>query len=387
VKLESEGTIRAGGNRIKIIFINIEVEEFMRIERGIISGEQLMFLIIGLLQGSTLTGAFVSGITKQNTWVVLLVGFVITLPLLLVYTSLSRKFPHKNLIQINDVIYGDYFGKVISVLYIYFFWFIVPANLRYIGDFFSTYLFTNTDMPVFVIVVILLCMYTIRKGIEVIARFVPVLVIISLIFLIFITIFTLKEMHLSNFLPLFQIDLKDFIQGTNVMVSIPFGEIVVFLMIFPYVNNIKQIKKSAFWGLFIGGFYFIIIILGNIAVLGNIGAIDMIPSYQVARLINVGEIITRMEILIAVTFLFNVFLKICIFYYATVLSIAQLFKLREYKSLIIPIGIISVILSITMYDSPVDEAYAASTYSIHAILFVILIPIISLFIVWIRKLN
>ncbi len=357
----------------------------MKIEKGIISSSQLMFLIIGLLQASSLTAAFIVGVTKQDTWLVLLAGFIISLPLLLVYTSLSKKNPGKNLIEINNEIYGYYFGIVMSTLYICFFEFIIPGNLRFISDFFSTYLFPETDISVFVIITIIICMYTVKKGIEVIARSGFILTILSIIVSIFISIVTTKDIQLSNFLPAFQLNLKEFVQGTNLMISIPFGEIIVFLMIFPYVNQIKQVKKFAFWGLIIGGILFLNIIFRNIGILGNIASIQVLPSYQVAKNINIGDIIERTEVLIAVVLLFNVFLKICIFYYATVLSIAQLFKLRSYKPLVMPVGIISAILSMSMYNSTVDEVYLSSIYSVFVIPFIILFPIISLIIAYIRK--
>lgn len=358
----------------------------MKIERGIISSTQLMFLIIQLLQASTLTAAFINPITKQNTWLVLLVGLILALLMLSVYISLSKKFPCENLIEINSRIYGKYLGKVISVLYICYFWFLVPANTRIITDFFSTYLFPETDISVFTIVIILVCIYTIRKGIEVIARTGFILSVISFIVALFITVFTITNIRLSNFLPLFNINLKEFIQGINVMISIPFGEIVGFLMIFPYVNDLKQVKKSAFLGLVIGGMYFLIVILRNIAILGELGSIHVLPSYQVARLINVGEIITRMEILVSLVFLFCMFIKISIFYYATVLSLAQLFKLQSYKPLVIPVGIISLILAIDMFRSSVEEAYiGANIYPIYAIPFIILFPIVSWVIASIKK--
>lgn len=359
----------------------------MKIEKGIISSSQLMFLIIGLIEASTLTGAFISGITKQDTWIVLLAGFMICLFLLWVYTSLSKKFPGRNLIEINDEIYGHNSGKIMSILYIYYFWFIIPANIRFITDFFSTYLFPETDISVFEILIIIICMYTLKKGIEVIARAGFILTILAIIVSIFITLVTIKDMQLSNFLPFFQMNFKEFTQGTNLMVSVPFGEIVVFLMIFPCVNEIKQVKKFAFVGLIIGFVFFLAVIFRNISILGNISSIQVLPSYQVAKNINIGDIIERTEVLVAVVLLFNVFFKICIFYYATVLSIAQVFKLRCYKPLVIPVGVISSILSMTMFTSTVDEVYAASIYSVFVIPFIIIFPVISLIIASIRKLN
>ena len=132
--------------------------------------------------------------------------------------------------------------------------------------------------------------------------------------------------------------------------------------------------------------FFLTVILRNTAVLGNIVSIHLLPSYQVARIINVGEFITRMEILIALLLLFNEFVKICIMYYTTVLSIAQFFKLRSYKPLVIPVGIISIVLSIIMFDSPAEHAnFAATIYVIYVIPVIIIFPIISLIIASIRK--
>lgn len=360
----------------------------MRIEKGVISGSQLTFLIVGLLQASALTLTFVGGITKQNTWIVLAVGFIIALFLLQVYTVLNKKFPGKNLIEINDIIYGSYLGKVISVLYIFYFGYIVAANFRFTADFLSTYLFNRTYTIVFIIIISIVSMYAIKKGIETIARAAFILSILSLIVSAIITISVIKDAHLSNFLPFFQMNFKDFLQGINIMVSIPFGEIVSFLMIFPYVNNIEKVKKSAFIGLIIGGTYFLIVVLRDTSVLGRLGYINALSPFETARIIDIGEIITRLEALISLMLLFNEFMKICIMYYSTVLSIAQLFKLQSYKPLVVPVGIIGVIFSIIMFDSPVEHMYfAANIYAILVIPVVVIIPVISLAAASIRKLN
>ncbi|MDP4144899.1 MAG: endospore germination permease, partial [Bacillota bacterium] len=229
-------------------------------------------------------------------------------------------------------------------------------------------------------------LYTIRKGIEVIVNTGFVLTMLTIIIGVFISVVTVGEMNLSNFLPLFQMNLKDFVQGINLMVAIPFGDTVVFLMIYPYVNEIRQVKKSALLGLILGGMYFLSVAFRNIGILGELAFTHGFPSYQVAALINIGEFISRMEALIAVIMLFNVFLKICIFYYATALSAAQFLKLRSYKPLVSLIGIISIVLSLSVVSSPERESYILTNiYPIYAIPFVILFPIISLTIAFIKE--
>lgn len=358
----------------------------MKIEKGIISSSQLTVLIIGLLEASTLTVTYIGIITKQSTWIVFVAGFIVMFIMLLVYTELNKKFPYRNLIEINDEIYGRYLGKMLSILYIYYFWVIISTNLRYVGDFFSTYLFPETDIRVFIVVITLVCAYTIKNGLEVIARLSVILMSMILVVSLFLTVLVTPYFKISNFLPVIEIGLKQFIEGTNIMVSIPLGEIIAFTMIFPYVNKQIQVRKAAFIGYIIGGVFFLIFIVRNTAVLGNLGSIHILPSYQVAKLINIEEVITRAEILVAITLLFIIFLKINIFYYATVLSIAQTFKLHSYNPLIVPVGIISSIFAVTMYSSSLEESYRAPIYSVFVIPFIILFPLISLVVVWIKGL-
>lgn len=359
----------------------------MKIENGIISSSQLMFLIIGLFQGSALTASFIVGIAKQNVWLIIIISAVLMIPLFLEFTYFGIKFYGKNLIEINDMIYGKYIGKVISLLYINLFWYIMFANFRYMADFFTTYMFEKTNMIIFIFGIAFVAMYAVKNGIEVIARFTPIIVILTFIVLIFITIFTVKDASLKNFLPIFQLNLKEVVQSINFMLTVPFGELIVLLMIFPYVENISKIKKYSFIGFSIGVIFFVTSIIRNTAVLGSIGNIQKLQSYQVAKELEVGEIIMRTEVLIAILLFFDVFVKICIMYYATVLSIAQLFKLKLYKHLVIPVGIVGIIQALYAFPTITDYQYIITNiYPIYGIIFVVIIPFISLIVLSIRKL-
>ncbi|WP_160678280.1 endospore germination permease [Clostridium sp. C8-1-8] len=360
----------------------------MHIEKGKISSIQLMYLVIGLLQGSTLTAAFISGVTKQDTWIVILVSFFIMCGLLLGYIKLAEVFPEKNIIEINDITYGKYIGKVISVIYIYHFWFIVAANLRIIGDFYGSFLMQETEIIIFIVVLAITCIYALKKGLEVISRIVPIFVIVTGIVAILISVLLIKEVDITNLLPIMQIKPLEFIHGVDLIVTIPFGEIMVFLMIFPKVKNKECIKEHTFLGFFIGVALFFMVIVRNIAVLGGSGSLDIQSSYQVTKIINIGDIITRAEVIVAVLLLTNVFIKIAIFAYATVMSISQLFKLRSYKHIVSPIMAISALFAITMYNSSVEESFnATNIYVFYGWIPEIIFPLGSLLISKVLKLR
>jgi len=245
----------------------------------------------------------------------------------------------------------------------------------------------ETPTAAILIMFIFVCAWAVRNGIEVIARCSFIFVIITAVLVLMVTVLLLKDMKFTNFLPVFEIPLKDFLQGTHIIASIPFCQILVFIMITPYLNKIKQAKRSILLGLILGGIQLFIIVARDTAVLGITAFIMGSPSFQATRSIDIANILTRLDILVAIVLLITLFLRVSIFYYTTVTGIAQLLNLRSYLPLVLPIGIISISLSILVYDSIIEQAhFNATIWPIYAVLFEVLIPSVSLLIAKIRRL-
>jgi spore germination protein KB len=349
-------------------------------EMEYISSSQLIYLIIAMIQGSTLTLSFVYSVTKQDVWIVILSGGIATIPLAMVYVSISKRFPGKNIIEINKKVYGGFLGSVISILYTTYFFLIVPYNLRFLADFLNVLIFPETPIIVFIIGFMFICAWGVREGIEVIARCSPILVVITVIVTAVSILLLIGEMKVSNFLPVFQLNIKQFVQGTHIMMAIPFGEVIVFYMIYCNVKDTDKIKKNTIWGIVIGGIYMLIIVFRSISVLGPLSLNQVSPSYQALQLVDIGDILTRLESLTTIVLLITIFVKVCIFFYATVLSIAQLLKLHSYKILVTPLGIIMISLSVLIFENVLEEPYVAANIGpIFDIPIQIFIPILTLF--------
>ncbi|WHH58632.1 endospore germination permease [Petroclostridium sp. X23] len=358
----------------------------MRLEKGEISSSQLMFLIGGLIQGSVLTLSFINQITNHDTWLAILAALVICLLLVLIYIAIAQRFPGKNLIQIHDIIYGHYLGKLISALYVWLFLSIFSFQLGFLGDFFLIYIMPETPLLVIAIMFAFICAWAVRSGIEVIARISVIFVGVTLIIVFLTFVLLLKDMKWVNFLPVFDIPVIDFMQGTHVIASIPFLEVLVFLMIIPYMNEKNQVKSAVLSGLLIGGATLLIISVRDTAVLGIISTIVGFPAYDAVRLIDIAKILTRLEVLIAINMLNMIFIKASVFYYAGVLGMAQLLHLRSYVPLVLPIGIISIILGVASHESTMEFAYfGSSIWPVFSILFYFIIPLMSLLIAKIRR--
>lgn len=354
----------------------------MKLERGKISSSQLTFLIIGVIMPLSATGTA----AKHDAWLANLAGLIEGLIFSYIIVTLFMRFPGKTLVEFNDIIYGPYLGKVISSGYL---WFILHATsimLRNYSDFFTSVIYQETPMELLVILITLISVSAVRNGIEVIARCGVILV-----FIIFMTesitiILLLKDIEVTNLLPIFDLPLKNFIKASHNSSMLNYSLILPFQMILPFLNNIKQVKASTMKGLIFAGIFIIIISVRNISVLGVTAAIEAFPTYQTIRLINIANI-SRLEILVTFYLLSLGFLKFSVFLYATVLSIAQLLKLHSYLPLVFPVGTIVVTLSILLFDSIIEYRHFMSDIApYYAILFTFGIPLLSLIIAMIRGL-
>ncbi|HEX3030426.1 MAG TPA: endospore germination permease, partial [Clostridia bacterium] len=334
----------------------------MNLGKGKISNLQLMFLITSFILGSITFVSFADTITKHDTWLTIISAYAVSIPFILSYVFLSKKFPGKNLIQINDLIYGPYLGKLISLLYIWFILMLLSLNLKGMADFHVGFVTPETPNLLFLIVCSLVSAYAVRKGIESITRISSAIFAVGALFITISFLMLLGNMDFSNFLPLFQMPLKVYFQGVHIVSAIQFCEIMVFFMVMPSLNSYKSIGKYALLGLTIAALLLIIVSIQNTAVLGIASPIYFSDTYQALRMINIGNSLTRMDILFAIGITLVLFVKISVLYYAAVTSTAQLLKMRSFTTLILPIGSIAICLSMILFNSVIEHGLHAKDY-------------------------
>ncbi|MBZ4653417.1 MAG: hypothetical protein JG781_756 [Peptococcaceae bacterium] len=356
----------------------------MKLEGGKIAGSELVFLMIGFTLGSSLILSPAQA-AKHDDWLAILAGLGEGLVFALIYTTLAVRFPGKTLIQFNDIIYGPYLGKIISLGYLWYFLQLGSLVLRNFGDFFTTIIYPETPMIVFIVLVALICASAVRNGIEVIARCSILLVVFTFVVIFGTAILLAKDMKFTNLLPVFDIPLREFIKASHSAATFPFGETVAFLMVIPFLKKVKEAKTSSIIALIMAAMLLVVVAVRDTAVLGITKTISTYPAYQAVRLIDVGKILTRLEILIAINLLSMGFLKIAVLYYGAVLGTAQLLKLRSYLPLVLPMGAFMVSLSTLQFGSNIENInFAQEIYPYYALPFQVGLPLISLLIAILR---
>jgi len=354
----------------------------MKLEKGIITNTQLMFLIISFMEFMVLAINFVYPISKESTWIAILVAYALVILIALGYTAIAKKYPGKNLVEINDIALGPFIGKIFSALYIWFFFEYLIHFSYYFNSFWITYIMTETPRIVFVVFLMAVCAMAVKDGIETIARCSVIFAILVGTMVISIVVAQISKMELSHFLPILDMTPKVFIQSVHIILTIPFCDIVVFLMILPYTDKNTQIRKPVLLAISLSTALMFICVLASTAVLGVRMGTSTSGTFAATREIEIAAILARVDVLIAITLLITIFIKITVFYYATVLGLAQMLKLRSYKPLIVPIGLIACAISANLYPSDMEQVYCAQyIWPFNASIFEILLPAITLVVI------
>ena len=360
----------------------------MKIDKGKISGIQFMFTVACFLQSSSLLTSFFTSITKQDSWIVTILGFIVSIPSLLIYTYIMKTFPDKNLVEVNDIVFGPIIGKLFSIVYLWFFMTLSSLNIKDLGDFVHKTTMQKTPAIIILGIFMLLCAWAVRNGIEVITRYSMFFTLIAIFIVISTSFLTINQMKIDNFLPMLNQPTMIYIQGAHIISTIPFGEVMVFLMIHPNLEiEPKQRRKYYTYGFIIGGLTLLTIVIRDTAVLGNTIKIFALPPFETLRLISIYSGLSRIEVLFAVSLIMLMFFKICILYYVTVMSIAYIFNLKSFKSLVISVGIIIIMYSFSIYPSIIVHMNSASrTAPFQWFMFETILPFITIIVAKIRKL-
>jgi len=330
----------------------------VKLESGRITTFQYMLSVVCYIQSSALLTSFFTPIVKQDSWLVVLFGMAVSLPVLLVYAAIMRSFPGMSLIEICQTVFGKAVGSVVSLIFIWFFLTVASLNLSNFGSFMRQAVLVETPTMVVIILMIVLCAYAVEKGLKVITRYAPIFVILAYALTLLGIALTLNIMNFDNFLPMLNQPISRYIQSTNIIMTVPFGELVVFLMITPHISRGKRRNSAYLWGGFLlGGTTLLFVVLRDTAVLGNVGSMFAIPPFETLRLVNLGSSLNRLEILFAILLVILLFFKIAFLYYVTVLAFAQLFKLKTYHPLVLIVGVMIIAYStIYSYHSTVVRA-------------------------------
>jgi spore germination protein KB len=358
------------------------------VEKAKISAIQLFVLMFIFEMGTALVIPY--GIdAKRDAWLAILIGMCEGIILFFIYYFLFRQYPNLPLTGYAKKIFGKYLGWVIGLLYILYFLEVTTSNVRSFGELMLSSTMTETPLLAIIILFVLTICYVLYLGIEVLGRTAEVFIVI-LVFMGFIGnlfVFLSGNVDLHNLQPFLEYGWKPILTTVLETGNFPFGQIVVFTMLLPYLNRPELVKKVGLSALILSGLALSWTASLNIAVLG-VEEVERstFPLLSTIGKVNLFEFIQRVDAIVVFTLLITVFFKASIFFYCTLIGIVDLFKLKNYQQIILPIGCILIYWSM-IFASNFSEHIETGEYFDRYITtyFHFIIPLLMLIVTLIRN--
>lgn len=318
------------------------------LEGGKISIRQLTILVMLVTIGDSILvlPSIPTFYAQQDAWISSFIGMAAGLLAVYMLCMIGKLYPHLTLIQSIQQILGKWVGSIVSLLFLAYFFLSATAHTQEVGDFLNIEMMQETPIQALQILFISIVIMAARLGLEVIGRtaeiFTPLILIIFLILIMFLS----PQIETERIQPLLENGFKPVLMGSIPCLALPFMELVIFLMILPYVNQAKKIRRGFLQGALFGGIVLIIIIVMSVLVLGaDLTSRSIYPSYSLARRVSIGRFLERVESTIALLWLLTISIKITLYFYAFILGLAQLFKLKEYRMLALPAAMLLIAFS------------------------------------------
>ncbi|MED4753493.1 endospore germination permease [Brevibacillus choshinensis] len=355
-----------------------------------ITVRQMMIITMLFTIGTTILVApsTMASASGQDAWISASLGTGAGLGLGWLYTSLGLLYPANNLLEINELVLGKWLGKFVSILFVFTMFLFSSQVLYYIGNFLATHFFPETPIQFLILLFLIIPIVAMRVGIEPFARAVELFFPWFLLLFFCLVMFVLPKAEFVNIQPVLEANGKELFKGALWFVSITYLTAPTLLMFFPVcVNRPIPFKKGFLMGGLLGGLMLILIILLSILVLSaKVTILYNYPSFILGRQINIGNFLQRLEAIVAILWFLTIFVKLTMYNFAAVFGLAQLCRLRTYRPLIMPSGILIATFSLIVYPNfAYQQTWDAGTWLPYSLLFGLLYPLCLLIIGSIRK--
>ena len=302
-----------------------------------ISTHQFLTLGAAVLMGGTFV-LLASGVTiasGRDGWMTVLPGFTVGIPYGLMVLSLLVQYPRKNLLQISEILFGKWIGKIIGFIYILITGYYGGLLLAILGNMYKSTM-PLTPLWVFYLGGLLLALYLVGSGIEVFARFSEVVFPVIVIALVLNVALVIPWIEPGELMPILSEGIKPLFFG--VLKVMPFAmEYILFLAgVLTFLPTSKhelgQLKTGVWRAVFLVGILNTLVALIQILVFGPGETIRLANGILVlGKMVEISRTVSGVESLFMGVWLGALVIKISAFFFMVSWGIETVFNLKGLK--------------------------------------------------------
>lgn len=356
------------------------------LDNGKISSFQMAFMLYPLIvaTGILLVPSFTSRLAGQDMWMSPIIASSIGFFIIFILTRLQKRYPKESLVQYSVHILGFWPGKIVGFFFLFHFLHLTSVVVREYGEFLVGSFLPRTPLFAIMATMLLVCNYSIRGGIETIARISQFVIPITILLKLILAMFIIPELDAARMFPVLENGWLPVLKA-SILQQGWFSAVVLSTFILP---SLKDPWKAKRWGLIAVIAGMTVLLMASFIVLfflGDSAGDSLYPFLIAARYIHVSEFLENTEVIIMANWVMELFIQINVYFYGTALGFAQLFNLKDFRTLVTPLSFL--ILVFGLWSAPnltVLSNFLATTYPFIGITIRFLVPLLLLIVAWFR---
>lgn len=321
--------------------------------KNVITPKQAAVLLFVFLTGSSIINipAPLIAISDNEAWICLLAAAGLGMLLLIPLVSLARRFPDMDFIEYSAKLTTRPVAVVLGVLLLTMQLEIVAGIIMDISMFLKSSMMRNTSYGYFIILTSLAVALTARVGIGRFAGMFGVLMMSVMLFVVFNISLASPGFHLSYLLPILDQGVNPIWHGIYFIYGFPYGELVVFCMILPYVRTMakERIGSRLALAVVLNAASLLVVTMATVLTFGPLAGERKYSMFEVARTVYITELFERMEALMGYSMIVASFMKASIALFSAHLTLNSLLRLpRDNRQLIFPLAFLTTLISLSV---------------------------------------
>jgi len=321
--------------------------------KNTITPTQIAVLLFVFLTGSAIINipAPLILISDNEAWICLLASAALGMLFLIPLVSLARRFPGMDFIEYGAKLTTRPVVVVFGILLLTMQLEIVAGVIMDISMFLKSSMMRNTSYTYFTILTSLAVALTARVGIGRFAGMFGVLMLSVMLFVVFNILLASPGFHLPYVLPILDQGFGPIWHGIYFIYGFPYGELVLFCMILPYVRARAKERMGSKMALavMLNAASLIVVTMATVLTFGPIAGERKYSMFEVARTVYITEIFERLEALMGYSMIVASFMKATIALFSAHLTLNSLLRLpRDNRQLIFPLALLTTLISLAV---------------------------------------
>ncbi len=263
-----------------------------------------------------------------------LLGGIIAALLLVLFTRLGLRFPHRSLVEYSSIILGSIPGKLLALAFVAYWFLLTAALVRIFGEMVITAILPNTPLEIIIGIMLLLGAQLAAQNIKVFARVHEILLPLTIAPLLFLFLNSINSVNPLHLLPVLAFGPLPILKGA-LATGLSFLGIEFLLMLLPYYSEPHRAVKYHLYGIIVPIIiYFTIVSMG----LGTFGDAALqylqwpaLEQVRLAALPSIPSVFERLESIFIGIWVVVVFTSTGTLYLMVVLGVTHLLGLRQQK--------------------------------------------------------